>query len=85
MIALPVGLIAVAVAMWRDRGAPRELRVLPAVTVVVFALAPVLVGALPDSTERPIMVMWLAGIAVTWVALARALGDLSVSSSRNAA
>jgi hypothetical protein len=42
--------------------------------VVVFALAPVLVGARPDSTERPIMLVWLVVIAATWVALARALG-----------
>lgn len=84
MIALPVGLVAVAVAMWRDPRAPRDLRVLPTVTVAVFALAPVLVGALPDSTERPIMVVWLAAIAATWVALARALGDRGVAASRTA-
>lgn len=74
MVALPVGLLAVAVAAWRDRSAARDIRVLPVVAVVVFALAPVLVGALPDSTERPIMVVWLLAIAATWVALARALG-----------
>jgi hypothetical protein len=74
MVALPMGQIALAVAVWRDRSAPRDLRVLPTVAVVVFALAPVLVGALPDSTERPIMVAWLVAIAATWVALARALG-----------
>jgi len=74
MVALPVGLLALAVATWRDRSATRGLRVLPTVSVVVFALAPVLVGALPDSTERPIMVLWLVAIAVTWAALACALG-----------
>ena len=74
MIALPVGLLALAVALWRDRSAPRDLRVLPTVAVVVFALAPVLVGALPDTTKRPIMLVWLVVIGTTWVAIARALG-----------
>ena len=74
MIALPAGLVALAVAVWRDRDVPRDVRVLPTVAVVVFALAPVLVGALPDSTERPVMIVWLAAIGATWVALARALG-----------
>jgi hypothetical protein len=73
MIALPVGLLALAVALGRDRTAPRPLRVLPAVAVVVFALAPVLVGTLPDTTEQPVMVGWLAAITATWIALARAL------------
>ncbi|MCA1823873.1 MAG: hypothetical protein ABR520_13050 [Mycobacteriales bacterium] len=74
MVLLPLGLVALAVAAWRDRSAPRELRILPTVAVVVFAMAPILVGALPDSTERPVMVVWVAAIAATWVALARGLG-----------
>jgi hypothetical protein len=74
MIALPVGLAALAVATWRDRNAPRDVRALSTAAVAVFALAPILVGALPDSTERPIMVVWLAAIGTTWAALARGLG-----------
>ena len=75
MILLPLGLLALAIAAGRDRAAPREMRVLPAATVVVFALAPILVGALPDSTERPVMAVWALAMAATWLALARALGS----------
>lgn len=74
MIALPVGLVALAVAAWRDRSAPGDVRVLPTAAAVIFALAPVLVGALPDTTERPVMGVWALAMGGTWVALARALG-----------
>ena len=84
MIVLPLGLLALAVVAWRDRGAPRDVRVLPAAALLVFALAPVLVGALPDTTEQPVMVGWAAAVAVTWVALARALGRTQAATSTTA-
>lgn len=84
MVALPVGLVALAVAVWRDRNAPRVLRALPTAAVAVFALAPILVGALPDSTERPVMVVWLIAIGATWVALAGALGRTHSQTPRTA-
>ena len=73
MVLLPLGLIGIAVAVWRDRQLRQLLRLLPVVILVVFAIGPILVGALPDSTERPVMIGWLAAVAGTWVALASEL------------
>lgn len=74
MIVLPIGLLLLAVATALDRGSSRLVPALAVLAVVTYVVGPLLVGLLPDSTERVVMSAWLVLVAATWTAIA---GNLS--------
>jgi hypothetical protein len=76
MILLPVGLLALALATAGERRTHRGLAALAATALIGYVAGPVLVGVLPDSTERLVMSVWLVVVAATWIGIARALGRL---------
>jgi hypothetical protein len=81
MIVLPIGLLLLAIATALDRRTSRAAPVLAATAVVTYVAGPVLVGLLPDSTERVVMSAWLVLVAATWIAIAGNLGRLPVGST----
>lgn len=66
LVVLPVGLLALGVAVLADKELPPGARWLPLVGTLVFLAGPVLVAVLPDADERWVLVMWPVVLAAAW-------------------
>ena len=66
LLILPVGLLALSVAVLVDEELSRAARSLPLIGTLVFMAGPVLVGLLPDSQERTVLLMWTVLLGAVW-------------------
>lgn len=68
LLLLPLGLLALGVAVLIDRDLNAVTRGLPLVGTLVFLLGPVLVAGLPESHEQTVLVLWPLFLAAVWAA-----------------
>lgn len=68
LLVLPVGLVAVGVAVLGDKDRPTGVRCLPLIGTLVFTIGPVLVAVLPESGEGPVLIVWPVLLAAAWSA-----------------
>lgn len=68
LLLLPVGLLAVGLAVLGDKEWPTGVRCLPLIGALVLPVGPVLVAVLPESNEYPVLIVWPVLLAAVWSA-----------------